>query len=117
VLSERRVSSMLKMMDRPEEQRLTHDVAREVCLRSDSKAVLEGSISSIGSYYVMGLKPLNCQTGDTLASAQVEANQDNVLRRLGEAGDELREKLGESLISLKRFNKPLDQVTTSSLEA
>ena len=72
----------------------------------------------MGSHYLIGLKAVNCQTGDTLASAQAEAaNRDNVLKRLGEAGDELREKLGESLISVKRFNKPLDQVTTSSLEA
>jgi hypothetical protein len=118
VLSERRVGSTLKMMDRPADQRLTHDVAREVCLRSNSKALLEGSISRVGSHYLIGLKALNCQTSDTLASAQTEiANQDKVLKQLGQAGDELREKLGESLISLRRFNKPLDLVTTESLEA
>ena len=72
----------------------------------------------MGTHYLIGLKAVNCQTGDNLASAQAEAaNRDNVLKRLGEVGDELREKLGESLISVKRFNKPLDQVTTSSLEA
>ncbi|HXY50021.1 MAG TPA: protein kinase [Terriglobales bacterium] len=118
VLSERRVSSALKMMDRSADQALTHDVAREVCLRSNSKALLEGSISSVGSHYLIGLKALNCETGDTLASTQAEAvNRDNVLKRLGEAGDDLRAKLGESLLSVKRFNKPLDEVTTSSLEA
>ena len=118
VLSERRVSSTLKMMDKPPDARLTHEVAGEVCLRSNSKALLEGSIGSVGTHYLIGLKAINCQTGDILASAQVEAaNRDNVLKRLGEVGDELREKLGESLISVKRFNKPLDQVTTSSLDA
>jgi len=118
VLSERRVSATLKMMDRPADQRLIHEVAREVCLRSNSKVLLEGSIGSVGSHYLIGLKALNCQTGDTLASAQSEvANQDNVLKRLGETGNELREKLGESLALLKRFNKPLAEVTTSSLEA
>ena len=118
VLSDRRVDATLKMMGLPADQRLTHDVAREVCLRSNSKVLLEGSISSVGSHYLIGLKALNCQTGDTLASAKAEAtNQDSVLKRLGEAGDELREKLGESLATLKRFNKPLDEVTTSSLEA
>ncbi|HVP55713.1 MAG TPA: protein kinase [Candidatus Eisenbacteria bacterium] len=118
VLADRRVSSTLKLMDRPADERLTHDVAREVCLRSNSKALLEGSISSVGSHYMIGLKAVNCQTGDTIASAQEEAaDRDNVLKRLGEAGDELREKLGESLISVKRFNRPLDQVTTSSLDA
>ncbi len=118
VLSDRRVSSTLKLMDQPPDARLTHDLAHEVCLRSNSKALLEGSIGSVGSHYMIGLKAVNCQTGDTLASAQAEAaNRDNVLKRLGEAGDELREKLGESLISVRRFNKPLDQVTTSSLDA
>jgi len=118
VLSDRKVSSTLRMMDRPADDRLTHDVAREVCLRSNSKAMLEGSISAVGSHYLIGLKAVNCQTGDNIASAQAEAaDRDSVLKRLGEAGDLLREKLGESLISVKRFNKPLDQVTTSSLEA
>jgi serine/threonine protein kinase/tetratricopeptide (TPR) repeat protein len=118
VLSERRVSSTLKMMDKPPDTHLTHEVAREVCLRSDSKALLEGSIGSMGTHYIIGLKAVNCQTGDSLASAQAEAaNRDNVLKRLGEAGDELREKLGESLISVKRYNKPLVEVTTSSLDA
>ncbi len=118
VLSDRRVSSTLKMMNQPPDARLTDELAREVCLRSNSKALLEGSIGSVGSHYSIGLKAVNCQTGDTLASTQAEAaNRDNVLKRLGEAGDELREKLGESLISVKRHNKPLDQVTTSSLEA
>ncbi len=118
VLSDRRVSATLKMMNKPADARLTHEIAREVCLRSNSKALLEGSIGSVGTHYLIGLKAVNCQTGDNLASAQAEAaNRDNVLKRLGEVGDELREKLGESLISVKRFNKPLDQVTTSSLEA
>ena len=118
VLSERRVSSTLKMMDRPRDTRLTHELAFEVCLRSKSKAVLQGSISKVGSHYFIGLKALNCQTGDTLASAEAEgASRDDVLRQLGEAGDELREKLGESILSVKRYNTPMDEVTTSSLEA
>ena len=118
VLADRRVSATLRMMDHPSDERLSYDVAREVCLRSNSKALLEGSISSVGSHYLIGLKAVNCQTGDNLASAQAEAaNRDNVLKQLSAAGDELREKLGESLISVKRYNKPLDEVTTSSLEA
>ena len=118
VLADQRVRSTLKLMNQPADAHLTRELAREVCLRSNSKALLEGSIGSVGSHYLIGLKAVNCQTGDTLASAQAEAaNRDNVLKRLGEAGDELREKLGESLISVKRYNKPLDQVTTSSLEA
>jgi serine/threonine protein kinase/tetratricopeptide (TPR) repeat protein len=118
VLSDRRVSSTLKMMNRPADDRLSHDVAREVCMRTNSKALLEGTISGVGTHYMIGLKALDCQSGDTLASAQAEAaNRDAVLKQLGNVGDELREKLGESLISVKRFNKPLDQVTTSSLDA
>ena len=118
VLSESKVSSTLKMMDRPADAHLTNELGREVCVRSNSKALLEGSINSVGTHYMIALKAVNCQTGDTLASAEAEAtNRDNVLKRLGEAGDELRGKLGESLISVQRFNKPLDQVTTSSLEA
>jgi len=118
VLSDRRVSATLKMMNHPPDERLSYEVAREVCLRSNSKALLEGSIGSVGSHYLIGLKAVNCQTGDTLASTQAEASdRDHVLKQLGEAGNELREKLGESLISVKRFNKPLDEVTTSSLEA
>ena len=118
VLSDRRVGSILKMMNRPADERLNYDLAREVCLRSNSKALLEGSVASVGSHYLIGLKAVNCQSGDTLASAQAEAaNRDSVLKQLGEAGDELREKLGESLFSVKRYNKPLDEATTSSLEA
>jgi serine/threonine protein kinase/tetratricopeptide (TPR) repeat protein len=118
VFSDRRVNATLKMMNRPEDERLNYEVAREVCLRSDSKALLEGSISSVGSHYLIGLKAVNCQTGDTLASTQAEAvDRDHVLKQLGEAGDELRGKVGESLISVQRYNKPLDQATTSSLEA
>jgi len=118
VLSDRRVNATLKLANRPPNDRLNYELAREVCLRSDSKALLEGSISTVGSHYMIGLKAVNCQTGDTLASTLVEASdRDSVLKRLGEAGDELREKLGESLISVKRYNKPLDEATTSSLEA
>jgi serine/threonine protein kinase/tetratricopeptide (TPR) repeat protein len=118
VLSDKRVSATLKMMNKPGDARLTDEVAREVCIRTNSKALLEGSISSVGTHYMIGLKAVDCQTGDTLASAQTEAeNRDNVLKHLGEVGDELRQKLGESLISVKRYNKPLQQVTTSSLEA
>ena len=118
VLSDRRVGATLKLMNRPSDERLNYEVAREVCLRSNSKALLEGSISSVGSHYLIGLKAVNCQTGDTLASAQAEAdNREDVLKRLGDAGNELREKLGESLASVQRYNKPLDQATTSSLDA
>jgi len=118
VLSDQKVRSTLKLMDRPPDTRLTNEVAREVCLRSNSKALMTGSIDSIGSHYLIGLRAVDCHTGDTLASAKAEANnRDSVLKHLGDAGDDVRQKLGESLASVQRYSKPIDQATTSSLEA
>jgi serine/threonine protein kinase/tetratricopeptide (TPR) repeat protein len=118
VLSEQKVRSTLKLMDRPLDTRLTNEVAHEICLRSNSKALMTGSIQSVGNHYLIGLRATDCQTGDTLASAQADAdNRDAVLGRLGQAGDEVREKLGESLASIQGHSKPIDQATTSSLEA
>ncbi len=118
VLSEQKVNQTLKLMNRQPSDRMTHQTALEICLRTDSKALLEGSIVSAGSHYLIGLKAVDCQTGDTLTSAEAQAvNRDNVLKALGDAGNQLRESLGESLVSVQKFNKPLDQATTSSLEA
>jgi eukaryotic-like serine/threonine-protein kinase len=117
ILSDDRVTNTLKMMDRPG-QRLTQDVAREVCLRTNSKVMLAGSIASVGSHYLLGLRATDCQTGDSVASAQAEAeDRDKVLSALEKAGNQLRQKLGESLASVNRFNQPLDAATTPSLEA
>jgi eukaryotic-like serine/threonine-protein kinase len=117
ILSNDRVTNTLKRMDRPGE-RLTLEVAREVCQRTNSKVMLAGSIASVGSHYLVGLRGTDCQTGDTLTSAQAEAdNRDKVLNALEKASNQLRRKLGESLASVNRFNKPLDEATTSSLEA
>ena len=118
VLSDSRVNSTLRLMNRQPGEPLTSDLAQEVCQRSQSKAVLEGSIGKVGTHYLIGLKAVNCETGDILASTEAEAtNRDSVLRQLGEAGNRMREQLGDSLVSVKRFNRPLDEVTTSSLEA
>jgi len=118
VLSDQRVAATLKLMNKPRTEQLTQDVAREVCVRTDSRAVLAGSIVSVGSQYLIGLKAIDCQSGDVLASADAQAdNRDRVLKALDKAGDDLRQKLGESLASVERFSKPLDQATTSSLEA
>ena len=112
------VRSTLKLMNLPPDSHLSSDVAREVCQRSNSRAVLDPSIASMGMHYMIGLRAVDCQTGATLASAQSEAdNRDAVLKRLGEATDDLRAKLGESLASVQRTSKPLDQATTASLEA
>jgi eukaryotic-like serine/threonine-protein kinase len=118
VLSDTKVAAALKMMNKPRTEQLTLDVAKEVCVRTDSRAVLTGSIVGVGSQYLIGLKAIDCQTGDVVASADAQAdNRDRVLKALGHAGDELRQKLGESLASVEHFSKPLDQATTSSLEA
>ena len=118
VLSDSKVNQALKLMNRPPSEKITRDVAKEICQRTNSRAMLTGSIVGVGNHYLIGLKAVDCHTGDTLNSAEAEAeNRDRVLKALGDAGNQLREKLGESLASVEKFNKPLDQATTSSLEA
>jgi len=118
VLGDQKLKSTLKLMDRPLDTRMSNEVAREVCLRSNSKALISGSISGLGSHYLIGLRAIDCRTGDTLASAKAEAsNRDEVLNKLGDVGDQVRERLGESMTSVQRYSKPLEQATTSSLEA
>ena len=118
VLSDEKVSETLKLMNRSAHDRQTQDVAREICLRTASKAMLAGSIASLGSHYAISLKAVNCQTGDSLGAVAAEADsREKVLATLGQAATELRGKLGESLASIQKFDKPLEQVTTSSLEA
>ena len=112
------IAEALRLMEKPPDTRLTQDVAREVCQRANATAVIEGSISMIGSQYVLGLNALNCRTGDTLAEEQVTADgKEKVLSALGNGASELRAKLGESSASLQAYNAPLDKVTTPSLEA
>ena len=118
VLSENKVAATLKLMSRPTGTRLTSEVARELCQRAGSKAYLDGSIASLGSEYVLGLKTVNCQSGDPLAEEQVTAaSKEKVLDALGEAASKLRNELGESLATVQKFDVPLAQATTSSLEA
>jgi eukaryotic-like serine/threonine-protein kinase len=118
VLSESEVSKTLQLMTRPSGTKLTPELAREICQRAGSKAYIAGSIGSLGSEYVLGLKAVNCESGDTLAQEQVTAaSQEKVLDRLGEAAAKLRGELGESLATVNRFDVPLEQATTSSLEA
>jgi serine/threonine protein kinase/tetratricopeptide (TPR) repeat protein len=118
VLSDSEVSKTLKLMTRPADTRLAPEVARELCLRAGSKAYTAGSIGGLGSQYVLGLKALNCQSGDTLAEEQVTAaTKEKVLDALGEAASKLRGELGESLGMVQKFDVPLLQATTSSLEA
>jgi tetratricopeptide (TPR) repeat protein len=97
---------------------LTADVVRELCQRADSKAYVAGSIAGLGSQYVIGLKVVNCLNGDTLAQEQATASgKEKVLDALGEAATKLRSELGESLASVQKFDAPLGQETTPSLEA
>jgi serine/threonine protein kinase/tetratricopeptide (TPR) repeat protein len=120
VLPENKVAATLQMMSRPAGTKLTPEVARELCQRASSKAFLAGSIASLGSQYVLGLKAVNCQSGDTLAEEQVTAaskEKEKVLDVLGEAASKLRGELGESLATVQKFDVPLEQATTSSLEA
>jgi serine/threonine protein kinase/tetratricopeptide (TPR) repeat protein len=118
VLSDRRLSETLKLMGRTPDQRITRDLGREVCMRTGSKALLAGSIASLGSHYAIVLKAVTCQTGDLLGAAQAEAeSREKILPTLGEAAATLRGKLGESLASVEKFDKPLDEATTPSLEA
>jgi len=118
VLSDNKVAATLKLMTRPRDTKLTPDVARELCQRASSKAYLAGSIASLGSQYVLGLKAVNCQSGDPLAEEQVTAaSKEKVLDALGEAASKLRTQLGESLATVQKFDVPLADATTSSLEA
>jgi len=118
VLPDRKLSETLKLMGRTSGERVTRDVGREVCMRTGSKALLAGSIASMGSHYAIGLKAVNCRTGDGLGAAEAEAeSREKILQTLGQAAATLRSRLGESLASVQKFDKPLDEATTSSLEA
>ena len=118
VLSDSQAAKTLQLMTRPANTKLTPEVARELCQRANSKAYLAGSIGSLGSEYVLGLKAVNCQSGDTLAEEQVTAAaKEKVLDALGEAASKLRGELGESLATVQKFDVPLAEATTSSLAA
>ncbi len=118
VLSDSDVAKTLQQMTRPASTKLTPAVARELCVRAGGKAYLFGSIGSLGNEYVLGLKAVNCPSGDTLAQEQVTApSKEKVLDTLGEAASKLRGELGESLATVQKFDVPLAEATTSSLEA
>ena len=118
ILSQQSVRETLGFMGRSADERLTNQVAREVCQRAGVKAMLTGSISTLGSHYVIDLQALNCATGDSIAHEQAEAeNKEVILKSLGQAATTLRAKLGESLSSIQKFDTPLEEATTSSLEA
>jgi serine/threonine protein kinase/tetratricopeptide (TPR) repeat protein len=118
ILSEDKVRQTLREMTRSPGERLTRDLAREVCQRAGSKVYLAGSIAALGTQYVIGLEALNCASGDVLAREQVTAaGKEQALPALGQAAAKLRNEVGESLSSVQKFDVPLDQATTNSLEA
>ncbi|MFZ3330953.1 MAG: protein kinase [Candidatus Acidiferrales bacterium] len=118
IIPDQQIQQTLKMMDQKPDVKLTPEIARELCQRTGSAAVLQGSIASLGSQYVLGIQATNCHTGDALAEEQATAdNKEQALKALGGAVTKLRAKLGESLTSLQKFDTPIEQATTPSLEA
>ena len=118
LLSDQRIRQTLQLMGQPPDTKLSPKIIGDLCQRAGSKAYLSGSISNLGSTYVIGVNAVNCQTGDYLAQEQVTANgKENVLKALGEASTKLREKLGESLKTVQKLDTPIEQATTPSLEA
>ena len=117
ILSDRKVEETLRLMGRTSNERVTRDIARELCIRTGSKAFLLGSISNLGGQYVIGVDAVSCSSGDTLAKEQEEAaTKQEVLKALGKAASSLRGKLGESLATIQKFDVPVE-ATTPSLEA
>ncbi len=118
LLSDERIAQTLSLMAQPKDARLTHELARDLCQRTASAAIIEGSISSLGSQYVLDLKAVNCHSGDLLAEEQATADgKEQVLAALGGASTKMRQKLGESLASVQKYDAPPESVTTGSLEA
>ena len=118
IISGDQIAQTLRLMEKPVDSRLTADAAREVCQRVNATTEIDGSIAVLGTQYVIGLNALNCQTGTPLVQEQVTADgKEKVLAALGDAAFQLRAKLGESHSSMMAFNAPLEQATTSSLEA
>jgi tetratricopeptide (TPR) repeat protein len=118
ILSDAKTRATLRLMAKPPGTKLNPEVARDLCQRAGAKAYVSGSIARLGDQYVVGLDAVNCQTGDMLAQEQVTADKkEHVIRALGDAATQLRGKLGESLASVEKFDTPMDQVTTPSLEA
>jgi serine/threonine protein kinase/Tfp pilus assembly protein PilF len=118
ILPDPREQEILRQMGRPPDEPVSKSAAREVCQRANAQAVLAGSIARLGNQYLVGLEATNCNTGELLASQQVQADKkDAVLKSLGQAASGMREKLGESLATIQKFDAPVEEATTSSLEA
>src|SRR4029453_8058788 len=118
IFPEERVRETLRLMERSQDEKITREVGREICQRRGIKALLVGTIVSLGRNYVITLEAVNSQTGEAIAHQQTEAEgKEQVLKELGRAATAMREHLGESLASIPKFDPPLEQATTASLEA
>jgi serine/threonine protein kinase/tetratricopeptide (TPR) repeat protein len=118
IISDQRIQQSLQMMGQKPDVNLTPEIARELCQRAASAAVLDGSISQIGTQYLLTLKAVNCASGESLASTEAQASDKNhILEALGKTATEIRTKLGESLSTVQKFDTPLEQATTPSLDA
>jgi DNA-binding winged helix-turn-helix (wHTH) protein/Tfp pilus assembly protein PilF len=118
LVPESRIQTTLRLMGRPADEPLTGEVSRELCQRNQSEAFLDGSIAKLGTQYVIGVRAINCRTGDTIADLQsTAAGKEQVLPALGDITGQLRAKLGESLATVQRFDTPIEEATTPSLEA
>lgn len=113
LISEDRIQQVLRLMCRPADVRLTPEIARDLCERTGSAAVLDGTITSLGSQYVLGLRARDCRTGNVLVEEQVQAaKKEDVLNALGEIASKFRTRLGESLTTVQEHNTPLAEATT-----
>ena len=118
IVSDDKVQQTLQMMGQQTAQRISSDLAREICQRVGAKASIAGSISGLGTQYVISLRATNCSSGDALARQQAEASsKERILSALGDAASKLRSDLGESLSSVRKYDAPLEEATTTSLEA
>jgi serine/threonine protein kinase/tetratricopeptide (TPR) repeat protein len=118
LVSDGQAQQTLRMMGQPQDAKLTPNIAREICQRTSSAVVLDGSIAEIGTQYNLILKAVNCSSGESLASTEAQASDKNhVLDALGKAATEMRSRLGESLGTVRGFDAPLEQATTPSVEA
>ena len=118
LVSDQQIQQTLQMMDQKSDAKLTPEIAREICQRTGGAAVLNGSIAEIGTQYLLTLKAANCASGESLASTEAQASDKNhVLDALGKTASEIRNKLGESLSTVQKFDTPLEQATTPSVEA
>jgi DNA-binding winged helix-turn-helix (wHTH) protein len=118
IIPDEKIQQTLGLMGRPVDTKLIQAIAREICQRTTSAAVLDGSIAKFGTQYLLTLKAVNCKSGETLASTEAQASDENhVLNALGKVSVEIRNKLGESLSTIQKFDTPLEEATTPSLEA